>query len=177
MTTIDSNHLNKRVKHLTNVINQFWKRWRREYLLELRESHRTNRGKSGGSPIAIDDVVLVHNEHQPRGFWKLARVKETIVGKDGRVRGAVLKLPAKDGQTTLLRRPLQLLYPLEINCQIGEQNSMAEDTNSANEEEVEPEQTDEEIPSEYVASRRSQRAAARQANDRLKACLVELNEN
>ena len=49
------------------------------------------------------------------------------MGKDGRVRGAVLKHPAKDGQTTLLHRPLQLLYPLEINCQVGKQTSVAED--------------------------------------------------
>ena len=74
--------------------------------LQLRESHRNNQGRREGSPIAVDDIVLVYNEHQPRGFWKLARVKETIVGKDGRVRGAVLKLPAKDGRTTLLRRLL-----------------------------------------------------------------------
>lgn len=172
---VDSDHLNKRVKHLANVINQFWKRWRREYLLELRESHRNNQGRSGDSPIAADDMVLVHDEHQPRGFWKLARVKETIVGKDGRVRGAVLKLPAKDGQTTLLRRPLQLLYPLEINCQVGEQTSAKEDSNSADEGELE--QTDEEAPSERATCRRSQRTAARQANNQLKACLFELKEN
>ena len=104
------------MKHPANVINQFWQRWRREYRPELKESHRNNQGRSEGSPVAVDDMVLVHDEHQPRGFWKLAQVKETIVGKDGRIRGAVLKLPAKDGRTTLLRRLLQLLYPLEINC-------------------------------------------------------------
>ena len=69
---VDSDHLNKRVKHLANVINQFWKRWRREYLPELRKSHRNNQGRSEGSPVAVDNMVLVHDEHQPRGFWKLA---------------------------------------------------------------------------------------------------------
>ena len=139
------------MKHLANVVNQFWKRWRHEYLLELRESHRNNQGRSGGSPVAVDDIVLVHNEHQPRGLWKLARVKETIVGNDGRVTGAVLKLLAKDGQITLLRRPFHLLYPLEINCQIGEQTSAAEDSNSA--DEGEPKQVNEEVPSEHAACR------------------------
>ena len=115
---VDSAHLNRRVRHLNNVVNQFWRRWRQEYLLELRESHRTNQGRSEASPIAIGDIVLVHNEHQPRGYWKLARVEETIVGKDGRIRGAVLSfLHAKSGGVTLLRRPLRLLYPLEIGCQ------------------------------------------------------------
>ena len=76
------------------------------------------------------------------------------MGKDGRVRGAVLKLPAKDGRTTLLRCPLQLMYPLEINCQVGEQTSVAEDSNST--DEGKPEQTDEEVLSEHAACRRSQ---------------------
>ena len=170
---VDSDHLNKRVKHLNNVINHFWKRWRHEYLLELRESHRTNQGESRGSPIATGDIVLVHDEHQPRGFWKLAQVKETIVGKDGRVRGAVLKLSTKDGQATFLRRPLQLLYPLEINCHFNDPAIAPNDTSSA--EDVGIEQTDNEVP---IATRRqSQRLAARQANDQLKACLFELEEN
>lgn len=86
----DSDLLNKRVKHLNNVINQFWRRWRHEYLLELRESHRTSRGNSSGSPVAKGDIVLVHDERHPRGFWKLARITETIAGKDGQVRGAVV---------------------------------------------------------------------------------------
>lgn len=113
--------------------------------------------------------MLVHNEHQPRGFWRLAQVKETIVGKDGQVRGAVLKLPAKNGQTTLLCRPLQLLYPLEINCQMDDQTNAANYTNSV--VEGEPELTNKEVLNEGTTRRLSQRAAARQANDRLKACL------
>ena len=32
---IDASHLDRRVKHLSNTLNQFWKRWRTEYLTEL----------------------------------------------------------------------------------------------------------------------------------------------
>ena len=38
-----------------------------------------------------------------------------IISKDGEVRGATLKVGSKDGTSTVLQRPLQLLYPLEIN--------------------------------------------------------------
>ena len=112
---IDVTTLSRRVKHLNSTLNQFWRRWRAEYLLELRDSHRYHKN---GSPetIAIGDVVVVHDEGQPRGFWKLAKVQETIVGKDGKVRGAVLRLPEKNGQPRWLQRPLQKLYPLEVNC-------------------------------------------------------------
>lgn len=51
----------------------------------------------------------------------LAKVESTIVGQDGSVRGATLRLPDKNGQT-VLHRPLQLLYPLEINCR-GDDNT------------------------------------------------------
>lgn len=31
--------LQRRAKHLNSVLNHFWKRWRKEYLLELRNTH------------------------------------------------------------------------------------------------------------------------------------------
>ena len=38
---ITQGELNKRMHHLSNVMNHFWRRWRNEYLLELRNSHRS----------------------------------------------------------------------------------------------------------------------------------------
>ena len=110
------NSISRRVKYLNNVLNQFWRRWRNEYLLELRNTHRHNQGSSDEVEIAIGDLVLVHDESQPRGFWRLAKVEDTITGKDGWVRGAKLKVSARGGRSTGLQRPLSLLYPLEVNC-------------------------------------------------------------
>ena len=112
---VDTTHLNRRVRHLNNTLNQFWRRWRTEYLLELRDSHRYCKNGSSKT-IAIGDVVVVHDEAQPRGFWKLAKVEDTIMGDDGNVRGAILRLPEKNGRQRRLQRPLQKLYPLEVNC-------------------------------------------------------------
>ena len=58
--------------------------------------------------------MLIHDQDHPRGFWKIARVQSLITGKDGVVRGASLKVASKGGPPTTLQRPLQLLYPLEI---------------------------------------------------------------
>lgn len=110
--------LNKRMRHLNTTLNQFWKRWKEEYLLELREFHRYSMGNPEAVPISVGDIVLIHDD-KPRGFWRMARVQETVIGRDGHTRGAVLRVAGKN-HPTVLQRPLQRLYPLEINCCLKE---------------------------------------------------------
>ena len=93
----------------------FWKRWKREYLLELREAHRYHRGAVNAAQIKVGDVVVVHTSDQPRAFWRLGRVTKLVKGNDDRVRGAVLKVSGEGRQATMLERPIQLLYPLETS--------------------------------------------------------------
>ena len=83
-------------------MERFWKRWRKEYLLEPREGHH-HRGTIEESTIAVGDMVIVQAEDKPCGFWKLAKVDEVIVGQDRLVRGAVVRV----GNSSTLRRPLQ----------------------------------------------------------------------
>ena len=107
--------LRRRAKHLNSVLNHFWKRWSREYLLELREAHQQRYVHGSSTPVKPGDMVLVHDPDHPRGFWRIARVERLITRRDGLVRGAILRLPTKNGWQTTLQRPLQLLYPLEIS--------------------------------------------------------------
>ena len=107
-------HLTRRMIFLNKIIDQFWKRWRKEYLLELREAHRYGGRTLNTSPLAPDDIVLVHDDNRPRGFWRLARVRSLIKGTDGQVRGAVLASLSAGGRRITLRRPLQRLYPVEF---------------------------------------------------------------
>ena len=46
---VDRAILGKRAKHLNHVLNRFWKRWRNEYLLELRNSHSQARPRHSQS--------------------------------------------------------------------------------------------------------------------------------
>ena len=105
-------HLTKRMKHLNVVLNHFWKQWRSEYLLGLRETHRQCSTNSSVAPVNTGDVVILQ-EDKPRALWRLARVKQLITGRDGKVRAAILTVPSKDGLTITLQRPVQVLYPLE----------------------------------------------------------------
>lgn len=115
------------MKHLNNMLRRFWSRWKREYLLELREFHRFSGGTDPPTSLSVGEVLLIQDDH-PRGFWKLGQVEDMIVGRDGQVRGAVLRVPSRSGHCTTLRRPLQRLYPLEIGCNPSEK---APDTGNA----------------------------------------------
>jgi hypothetical protein len=96
------------------LLNEFWRIWREDYLVSLRERLQVNL-KAGRivSPIVpqVGDIVLI-KDNLPRGSWKVGRIIEILKSRDGEVRSANVVLPNK----RVLRRPLNLLYPIESNC-------------------------------------------------------------
>jgi len=117
--TLDHNRATRRIKHLNNVLNHFCRRWHTEYLGDLREIHANTARRSHhkqDSHISEGEVVIVKDDHLPRGQWKLGVVQEVMPGRDGQVRAAVVKLASSGPRAPILRRPIQLLYPLEIRC-------------------------------------------------------------
>ena len=63
-----SKSVQRRAKYLSNTLNHFWKRWTKEYLLELRDTHRTQRASQTSTPAKPGDVVVVHDDDHPRGY-------------------------------------------------------------------------------------------------------------
>ena len=59
---VNATVLTRRMKHLASVLNHFWKRWRSEYLNELRESHRFMAKTPRVPALSIGDIVIVHDE-------------------------------------------------------------------------------------------------------------------
>ena len=57
----DDANLNKRVRYLANRRKQFWRRWRREHLVDLREMYELKATKKGDQ-IKEQDVVIVFEE-------------------------------------------------------------------------------------------------------------------
>ena len=106
----DSIQLTKREKHLNRLISVFWNVWRKEYLTMIRETHKLSRTR-GDEKLAVDDIVIVYEKHQPRHLWKLGRIVDLIRGNDNVVRGAKVKFGASGN---IITRPLNLLYPLEV---------------------------------------------------------------
>ena len=67
--------------------------------------------------IREGQVVTVYDEGQPRGLWRVGRIEGVIQGPDGEIRSARVCVQSKTGQATVLKRPVQHLYPLQIGCQ------------------------------------------------------------
>ena len=151
----DDNQLSTRFRCLKQLLDGFWKRWRKEYLLELREAHRHH--KSSEEPqLTEGDIVVMHSDDQPRTIWKLGRVEKVLQGADGQRRAATVRV-SKNGCTSTLDRPIQHLYPLEV---IADNPIVAEQDNS--EEGLSSE-------SEQPSFARPRRSAAEQARDRILA--------
>ena len=112
------------------TIEQFWKRFYNEYTLALRERLLYDKTKRDNSNLAIGDVVVIKDDKRvPRTKWKHGRVESLLIGRDGIVRGAVLRTYQENGKTILIKRALQRLIPLEItNNQLDDEQLPPERT-------------------------------------------------
>jgi len=105
----------RRVKHVQTTLEHFWKRFSNTYLNELRQ-HHTYRYKRVADPtLSLNDVVLIRDDIPlPRSRWKIGKVEKLVLGNDGKVRGAKLKVITNCGKPGHIHRPIQKLIPFEI---------------------------------------------------------------
>ena len=93
----------RRVQYLAD---QFWKRWRCEYLQNL----QTRRKWTSIQPnVEEGDIVLLREKDVPRNQWPLGRVRKTYPSKGGRVR----KVDVVVGNNSTHLRPISELVILE----------------------------------------------------------------
>ncbi|CAI4220928.1 unnamed protein product, partial [Auanema sp. JU1783] len=92
---------------------KFWETWKELYIKELRGSHKhtiSTRKAGTRSLPTVGQVVLIHDNMQPRHKWHIGRISSIQATKDGSIREVTLR--SETGRT--LSRPINLLYPLEI---------------------------------------------------------------
>ena len=118
--------MTKRFLYLSRKLTHFWNRWRKEYLIDLREFHKqkdtkTNEIAKGDCKGRLQREIAFLYQHQliqednvKRGCWKTGVVEELITGKDGIVRGAKVRKAGSTKET--LNRSLLKLFPFEIAC-------------------------------------------------------------
>lgn len=136
------------------LLNEFWKIWREEYLLSLRERAqsklRSGRVLSHFTP-KVGDIVLI-KDTVPRGCWKLGRIKELKVSRDKKVRSAKVQLSSGK----VLGRPLNLLFPVECSDSFYDNRQIS----------IAPS-----VGSPSRRQDRQRRQAAEKANIKIKSCV------
>lgn len=103
------------------MINEFWSRWKKEFVLSLQQRQKWIRPRRN---LQVNDIVLIKNEDAPRNQWPIARLGDSTLDEDGHVRKIKLLIgdPTLDNKgrktkiATVLERPIHkvvLLVPQE----------------------------------------------------------------
>ena len=83
--------MRKELKHL----DRFWKIWKNEYLISLRERTRIKlkEGKKKSQYVAkVGDIVLIKDDLL-RGIWRLGRITDLLKSNKNHTRAAKVLLP------------------------------------------------------------------------------------
>ena len=107
----------KRWRRVQHLANEFWDRWRKEFLQTLQTRQKWLRPKRN---LKVGDVVILKNDELPRNRWQLARVQETFPDSDGLVRKVKIEVGdrARDNSgkrihpVSYLERPIHKLVLL-----------------------------------------------------------------
>lgn len=103
----------KRWRRAQYIAQQFWTRWRTEYIHTLQQRRKWLVKKPC---IAINDVVLVREKNSPRNHWPVGVVTNIKLSSDQLVRSVDVKIPSPRGSsstrvTTKCVHDLVLLIP------------------------------------------------------------------
>ena len=72
----------------------------------------------GGWSVPLNCEPLIRKPicYAIKTFWRLAKVEDLIKGSDDKIRRAIIRVGSTGGKSSILRRPIPLLYPLEVHC-------------------------------------------------------------
>ena len=110
--------MRKRQAYCQVLLKHLTKRFVKEYLLALQETHSysSHKNRSAACSLKIGDLVLAKEVIIPRLSWKSGVVDQPITGHNGTVRGAIIRTKSKNTKgTTFIKRPLQSIVSLEAD--------------------------------------------------------------
>ena len=119
----EGEEMTRRLRYLRKCRDNVRKRWLDEYLRALQERFNTRSTPTHEATITKGSLVLLKDTTKNKANWKIGRVVNPIVGKDGVTRGYKLLT----GNGYVVERPLQLLCDLEISGTSDDSGSSVED--------------------------------------------------
>ena len=91
----------------------------------LRERHKLNPKEK--PVININDVVIIERDEKNRGKWKIGIIENIFVGTGNTIRS--VRIRTRKG---IIERPVQLLYPMDLQCDSKTINSKTQDNKTLN---------------------------------------------
>ena len=98
-------------KHVQVLSDNFWKKWRNEYLTQLQTRQKWHQTRPNRKP---GNAVLLRENSLHRNNWPLGIIANTTPSEDNLVRKATLKV-FKDGKTVTYTRPISEMVLLLDN--------------------------------------------------------------
>ena len=146
----------------------FWKLWRDDYLLSLRERSQINlkspRAEAKEIPSKGDIVQI--KASIPRRSWKIGKIVELLPSSEGKVRAAKVLL----GSESTVNRPLNLLCPIEFESTANDTTEKNEQINNKNAQSQESLEKSTKESTLQKPTRRSARKATTVARDKILGC-------
>ncbi|KAI5614222.1 hypothetical protein C0J50_3541, partial [Silurus asotus] len=78
----------KRWRHVQYLAEQFWSRWRKEYLANIALRQRWHAPRRN---LQVGDIIILKGEDLQRNEWRLGSVSKVTTDKDGLVRRVKLQ--------------------------------------------------------------------------------------
>lgn len=97
----DSDIYRQKWRQVQHLANEFWKRWRNEYIC-CRQSRR--KWKDEKTNLQDGDVVLLKDNQAKRHDWPVGLITKTFPSDDGKVRKVEVRI-IKEGSPRLFLRP------------------------------------------------------------------------
>ncbi|XP_037929297.1 uncharacterized protein LOC119663766 [Teleopsis dalmanni] len=98
-----------RWKMLSQMYQDFWRRWSQEYLTQL---HARNKWTKSQTNVATGQLVLLRDERLPPSSWLLGRIIQVHPGTDGAVRVVTIQT-----QSAIVKRPITKISVLPIDIE------------------------------------------------------------
>ena len=103
--------MTRRLRYLKACRENVRQRWLNEYLHALQERFNTGLAAKDQVTMSKGSLVLIKDTTKYKANWKIGRIVDCIVGKDGVTRGYKIRT----GKGYIVERPLQLVADLEIS--------------------------------------------------------------
>ena len=138
---VKGNDLCVQAKHTEIVLQHFFNRFYKEYMLALLERHAlqtSTRNLNNQVKFRIGKIVIIKDD-KPRLLWRKGKINRFLESRDGKVRGAELVVfQPKTKKTCMINRPIQHLVPLEVSDNFEEENDFQMKNGSPKEDDRRP---------------------------------------